>query len=315
MPRGPRLDSPGCLHHVMLRGIERRRIFHDDRDRRDLLDRLSLILPEAGMPCFAWALMPNHVHLVVRTGRIPLARVMARVNTGYALAFNQRHERVGYLFQGRYRSVLVAEESYLLTLVRYVHLNPLRSGLVRSLSALGRHRWTGHATLMGRSDTCFQDTQAVLERFGGPTAEGRRRLLEWMRPELASERDAGEAASHAANRVLGKEGAQVEDRPDEDLPRARSMSQAEPEPEPCLPALIERVCAERDVSVNEVLTASVRSRSVADARAEIAHRACIELGLPGSAVARGLGLSKGAVSQARVRGRALLASEPEKSAP
>jgi len=309
MPRGPRLDAPGCLHHVMLRGIERRRIFHDDRDRRDLLGRLSLILPEAGMPCFAWALMPNHVHLVVRTGLIPLARVMARVNTGYALAFNQRHERVGYLFQGRYRSVLVAEESYLLTLVRYVHLNPLRSGLVRSLSALGRHRWTGHATLMGRSKTCFQDTQAILERFGGPTAEGRRRLLEWMRPELDSERDAPESASHAAKHVLGKERSPVEDRPDEGLTRTRSTSQAEPEPS--MPELIERVCAERDVSVDEVLTASVRSRSVADARAEIAHRACTELGLPGSAVARGLGLSKGAVSQARARGRALLASQPD----
>ena len=79
----------------MLRGIERRRIFHDDSDRRDLLGRLGRILPEAGMACLSWALMPNHVHLVLRTGPIPLARVMARVNTGYACAFNLRHERAG----------------------------------------------------------------------------------------------------------------------------------------------------------------------------------------------------------------------------
>lgn len=297
----------------MLRGIERRRIFHDDRDRRDLLDRLSLILPEADMRCFAWALMPNHVHLVVRTGTVPLARVMARVNTGYALAFNQRHERVGYLFQGRYRSFLVAEESYLLTLVRYVHLNPLRSGTVRSLSALGRHRWTGHATLMGRSHTCFQDTRAILERFGGSTAEGRRRLLEWMRSELVSERDASGAASHAAKRVPGKGESQVENRPVDDWARAQGAPREECEAS--MPELIEQVCAQRNVSVKEVLTTSIRRRSVADARAEIAHRACTELGLAGSAVARGLGLSKGAVSQARIRGRALLASEPRQSDP
>jgi REP element-mobilizing transposase RayT len=316
MPRGPRLDAPGCLHHVMLRGIERRLIFYDDHDRRDLLERLSRILPEAGMRCFAWALMPNHVHLVLRTGPIPLAHVMARVNTGYALAFNLRHARVGHLFQGRYKSILVEQEAQLLALVRYVHLNPLRAGLVDSLEALGRHRWTGHATLLGRSEASFQDAQGILERFGRTTAEARQRLLEWMRAEIDPELDASErsrapeAEWRGAPGARREEGSPAERSPQEDRGGARRALSAEPERN--LPVLIARVCAERDVPEEELL-GGARVRLVAEARAEIVYRACADLGLPGVAVARALGLSKAAVSQARVRGRALLASEREES--
>ncbi len=314
MPRGPRLDAPSCLHHVMLRGIERRRIFYDDRDRRDLLERLSRILPEAGMPCFAWTLMPNHVHLVLRTGAIPLARVMARVNTGYALAFNLRHARVGHLFQGRYKSILVEQEAQLLALVRYVHLNPLRAGLVDSLEALGGHRWTGHATLLGRGEASFQDAQAILERFGRTRAEARRRLLEWMQAEIDPEVDAPERALAPEAEWCGAPGARREGAaPTERSPqpgRARARTAPSVEPERNLPALIARVCAERDVPEGELL-GGARTRVVADARAEIVYRACVELGLPGVAVARALGLSKAGVSQARARGRALLASERE----
>jgi putative transposase len=310
MPRGPRLDAPGSLHHVIVRGIERRRIFYDDRDRQDLLERLSRILPEAGMPCFAWTLMPNHMHLVVRTGPIPLARVMARVNTGYALAFNQRHARVGYLFQGRYKSILIERETYLLTVVRYVHLNPLRARLVRSLEALGRHRWTGHATLLGRAEASFQDAQSILERFGGATAEGRRRLLEWMRAELASGFDASRGDEYVATDARRKGESPAERPARQGRVRRRALSA---EPERSLTGLVARICEARDVPVDELMGASVRTRPVVDARAEIVCRACAELGLPGVAVARALGLSKGAVSRARVRGRALLASESDQS--
>jgi len=316
MPRGPRVDALGCLHHVMLRGIERRLIFYDDCDRRDLLDRLSRILPEAGMQCFAWALMPNHVHLVLRTGPIPLAQVMARVNTGYALHFNLRHARVGYLFQGRYKSILVEQEAHLLELVRYVHLNPLRAGLVGSLAALGRHRWTGHATLLGGGDASFQDSQTILKEFGRTTAEARRRLLEWMRAEIDPVADAPERALAPESDWRDAPGAEreteslAERSPQEGRARARSALPAEPEWS--LPALIARVCAARNVPVDELL-AGVRTRSVSNARAEIVYRARAELRIAGVAVARALGLSKGAVSQARARGRALLVSKREES--
>ena len=147
MPRGPRLDAPGVLHHVMVRGIERRSIFRDTKDRADFLARLAALADAGALVVYAWALLPNHAHLLVRTGQRPLARSMRSLLTGYAGTFNRRHHRVGHLFQNRYKSVVVEEEAYLVELVRYLHLNPLRAGILRDLRALDRYPWTGHAAL------------------------------------------------------------------------------------------------------------------------------------------------------------------------
>jgi putative transposase len=133
MPRGPRLDAPGVLHHVMVRGIERRAIFRDEVDQRDFVARLAAVTAAGAWEVYAWALLPNHLHLLVRTGRRPLGRSMGALLGGYAGGFNRRHRRHGHLFQNRYRSIAVEEEPYLLELTRYIHLNPLRTGLVRDL--------------------------------------------------------------------------------------------------------------------------------------------------------------------------------------
>jgi putative transposase len=129
MPRKSRIDAPGALHHVIARGIARREIFLADADRDDFLKRLADILMESKTACYAWVLIPNHLHLLLRTGTTPLSSVMKRVLTGYAVGFNRRHNRQGHLFQNRYKSILCQEEPYLLELVRYIHLNPLRAGL------------------------------------------------------------------------------------------------------------------------------------------------------------------------------------------
>jgi len=110
MPRGPRLDGPGVLHHVMVRGIERRAIFRDDQDRDDWVRRLAALAEGGAVAAYAWALLPNHAHLLVRTGKRPLGRTMRSLLTGYAGAFNRRHKRHGHLFQNRYKSVVVEEE-------------------------------------------------------------------------------------------------------------------------------------------------------------------------------------------------------------
>src|SRR5512139_4015847 len=99
MPRGPRLDAPGTLHHVMGRGIDRASIFRDDTDRDDFLGRLSGLVFSDAVLVYAWALLPNHFHLLVRSGNRPLARAMRSLLTGYAGAFNRRHRRHGHLFQ------------------------------------------------------------------------------------------------------------------------------------------------------------------------------------------------------------------------
>jgi len=148
MPRQPRLDAPSLLQHVMARGIERRKIFRDDKDRKSFLDRLAVILEENQTQCYAWSLIPNHFHLLLRTGPIPLSKVMRRLMTGYAVTFNKRHKRSGHLFQNRYKSVVCEEDTYLLELIRYIHLNPIRSGLVKDLKELDRYPCTGHSAIL-----------------------------------------------------------------------------------------------------------------------------------------------------------------------
>jgi len=141
MPRGPRLDASETLHHGMVRGIEGRAIFRDAQDREDFLRRLGAVAGATGLALYTWALLPNHLHLLVRTGRTPLAQAMRSLLTGYAGAFNRRHRRRGHLFQNRYKSIVVEAEPYLLELVRYTHLNPVRAKVVADLRALDLNSW------------------------------------------------------------------------------------------------------------------------------------------------------------------------------
>jgi REP element-mobilizing transposase RayT len=153
------------LHHIIARGIERRKIFQDDHDYNNFLDRLGGILTETQTRCYAWAVIPNHFHLLLRTGSTPISTVMRRLLTGYAGSFNRRHRRYGHLFQNRYKSFLCQENTYFLELVRYLHLNPLRASLVEDLKQLDTSSYSGHSVLMGKRKNVWQDTDYVLQWF------------------------------------------------------------------------------------------------------------------------------------------------------
>lgn len=181
MPRKGRIDFPGALHHVVIRGINLARIFQDDNDRREFIRRLKIGLEKTGLSCYAWALIPNHVHLLLRTGVQSLTALMRSLLTGYALYFNRRYKRVGYLFQNRYKSILCDEEAYLLQLVRYIHLNPLRAGLVSSLQELNRFPWCGHSVLLGQQKASWQDVDSVLGLFASTVSEARKSYLEFVK--------------------------------------------------------------------------------------------------------------------------------------
>ena len=174
MPRKSRIDAPGALHHIIARGIEGRRIFENNADRDNFLARLGDILKETGTACYAWALIPNHFHLLLRTGTVPISRIMRRLLTGYALWYNRRHRRDGHLFQNRYKSILCQEDIYLLELVRYIHLNPLRAGLVQDMKQLERHQYCGHSVLTAKRKNDWQDTDKVLGMFGDKAGPARR---------------------------------------------------------------------------------------------------------------------------------------------
>ena len=111
MPRKARINASGALHHIIARGINRNTIFQDDFDRKNFIDRLATILNKTKTVCYAWALIPNHFHLLLRTGLAPVAAVMRRLLTGYARSYNRRHQRHGHLFQNRYKSFLVRKTS------------------------------------------------------------------------------------------------------------------------------------------------------------------------------------------------------------
>lgn len=174
MPRTARLDAAGVLHHVMIRGMERKLIFRNDHDRNDFIDRLSILLPETKTICYAWALIPNHAHFLFRSGPSGIAVLMRRLLTGYAVSFNHRHNRTGQLFQNRYKSVICQEDVYFKELVRYIHLNPVRAGLIPH-AGLEVYPYSGHSALTGRQVRPWQDTSYVLHVFGNTLTTGRKK--------------------------------------------------------------------------------------------------------------------------------------------
>jgi len=174
MPRLARLDMPGLLQHVIIRGVESREIFLDNSDRERFVDRLSDLLIETETLCYAWSLIPNHFHMLLLPTRFKLAVVMRRLLTGYAVTFNLLHNRVGHLFQNRYKSIVCDKDAYLMELVRYIHLNPVRAGLVNNIEELERYPWAGHAVLMGCGKMEGQVTDEVLEYFGQNVTRARK---------------------------------------------------------------------------------------------------------------------------------------------
>ena len=184
MPRTARLDAPGVFHHVIIRGIERRKIFRNKKDREDFLERLGKLLPETRTACYGWAFLSNHAHFLFRTGDIPLSNIMRKLLTGYVVSFNRRHGRHGQLFQNRFKSIVCQEEVYLKELVRYIHLNPVRAGLVADLAGLQGYRYCGHGALMGEAEVKWQDAKYVLAYFGQKAQTARRAYLAYMEDGL-----------------------------------------------------------------------------------------------------------------------------------
>jgi REP element-mobilizing transposase RayT/uncharacterized protein YjiS (DUF1127 family) len=265
----------------MIRGIERRQIFHDTEDYEDFLSRLDRLIPELGFLCFAWVLMPNHAHLALQTGPVPLRRLMARLETGYAVTFNRRHRRVGHLLQNRYQSRLLKSDRDLLGLVRYIHCNPLRAGLVPSAETLGGFPWCGHGALTGvRPTRAFEAPKATLRLLAEEPTEARRQLCHWMRQSPDS--------------------TDFAPRPLEEAPAEQPWPDFASPETVALKELIQAVCTARGLPP-EALGSRRRSRRVLEARSELARRAIRDLGLSSRAVARALGVSDSTVSRALER--------------
>jgi putative transposase len=318
MPRQPRLDAPGALHHVMGRGIERTNIFRIDRDREDFLNRLANQCMEGNLIVYAWCLLSNHFHLLVRTGRQPIFRSMKKLLTGYVVNFNLRHKRTGHLFQNRYKSIICEDDPYLLELTRYIHLNPVRAGMVGELEGLNNYQWAGHSAIMGRVAREWQDIETVLGYFGrGREAVKkyeqfvREGVSQGRKPELVGgglirsvggwsqvlslKRRGVKVASD--ERILGSERfierllSEAEEREKETLRLSRKV--------PDLPTLAREIVKEEGIEESE-LRSGMRKKRVVKGRRILCQLAVRKMGYPGAEVARFLGVTTSAVNRSVV---------------
>jgi len=316
MPRQARLDAPGALHHVIGRSIFGVKLFQTEPDCEDFLSRVADLCRHGHLQVYAWALLPNHFHLLLRTGRQSLAASMRRLLTGFAVNFNRRHKRYGHLFQNRYKSIICEEEPYLLELIRYIHLNPLRRGLVEDIESLSDYPWCGHAALMGKSPRLWQETDTVLARFDKRRRAARSRYeafvregaIRGRRPELVGGgliRSAGgwsevHSLRQKGNRIAADErilggGEFVEGLLAEATERTRATLWRSREGAD-LGALARKISAKEGVTESELRSGSRRHR-VSHARMIFCRQAVTQSGFSGAEVARFLGVTASSVNR------------------
>jgi putative transposase len=164
MARRPRLLAPGVLYHVIVRGNHRQKTFLNQSDYQAYLERLGRYRKRLGITVYAYCLMPNHVHLLAETGSQPLSRFMQGLQQSYTQYFNRKHRKIGHLFQGRYKAIVCDKDEYLLGLVRYIHLNPIRANMVRKVD---EYLYSGHRSYVeGRVSEVLEPAR-VLDMVGG----------------------------------------------------------------------------------------------------------------------------------------------------
>jgi len=301
---------------TMVRGIERGEVFQSDTDRNHFLERLGGILKDTQTICYAWALIPNHFHLLLRTGPVPISTVMRRLLTGYALWYNRKHRRHGHVFQNRFKSIVCDEDVYFKELVRYIHLNPLRAKLVSNLSELDIYPWAGHSSIMGRKQREWQDTNYVLSWFDQKNStgiknyrqfvengidEGKRddlvggglvRTLGGWSQVLSLRKNKGKVLSD--ERILGsnKFVERVIDESEARIKRQLSINERKIHAE----NRIRDKCAEAGININELSGGSRRGK-ISQLRSQLAFDLVERYGLSLAEVGRQLGVSTSAISK------------------
>lgn len=314
MARQARLDIPGALHHIMVRGINKSDIFDDDQDKALFLERLGSNVTEGKCTIYAWVLMSNHMHILFKSGREGISSVMRKLLTWYAQYYNRRHHRTGHLFENRYKSILCDEDEYLLALVRYIHLNPLRAKIVRTMEELDSYRWSGHRAIIGKADNPWMDTEYILSQFGGTrrmALQGYRRFIseETGKDEIKALRGGGLIRSHGGwsqvlamrrrgqkeafdERILGGGdfvNEVLKDAEDRQVRQLRNKRAGR-----TIQMIIDEECRKGGVSPAELRGGSKR-RKVSGVRSLIALRSRDELGQSSAEIARHVGINTSSV--------------------
>ncbi len=301
----------------MVRGINKADIFDDDQDRSRFLERLGDTITEGQCTVYAWALMSNHVHILFKSGKQGISSVMRKLLTWYAQYYNRRHKRTGHLFENRYKSILCDEDNYLLALVRYIHLHPLRAGIVKTIEELNRYPWSGHRTIIGKATHPWVDAEYVLSQFGNT----RRKALHAYRAFMLDGVGQGNIKELTGGGLIRSQGGwsqvlsmqrrgQKEDfderilgggefvhnilkkTKESQLRQVKAMRAGK-----TIQKIIDEECRRQGISIIE-LKGGGKRRKVSDTRALIAARSRAELGLTAAAIARHVGVNTSAISRA-----------------
>ncbi|MDY6856187.1 MAG: transposase [Thermodesulfobacteriota bacterium] len=321
MPRKARIDGPGALNHVIVRGIEGKKIFRSNCDRQNFLDRTGRLILETQTDCFAWALLSNHAHLLLKTGLIPVSVLMSRLLTGYAVWFNRKYRRHGQLFQNRYKSILCQEDLYLKELVRYIHLNPLRVKEVADMKSLNQHPWCGHSVLINTTKQEWQNVDYIYRLFSNEKRIARRRYREFVekgisqgkRPDLSGGGLLRSIGGWTAVKELRKSGIRVKGDErilgDSDFVEDTLRSAGEElEKKYELKAkgydfnrVVQRVAQVMSMGIEEI-TAFGKSPQTVKARSLLCFWAHRKLGMTTIEIGKKLNISQSAVSRSSLRG-------------
>ncbi|MBI4737903.1 MAG: transposase [candidate division NC10 bacterium] len=298
MARRPRIHVPGGLYHVIARGNRRQAIFRSPQDYGGYLRRLEEGLRRTGTRCFAFVLMPNHVHLLLEAGQAPLARLMQGLQQGYTQEFNRRHGLIGHVFQGRYKAILCDRDAYLLELVRYLHLNPIRTKLAQDPAD---YHWSSHRAYLGRERIPWLSAEPVLGMFHSERRVASRAYTRFLAEGLPQgHRD--DLYEVWEQRYLGDERfvERLERQVRETLPKVRAVT---------ITDILRIVAEEFGCSVKEIIS-SGQHRVAAQARHWIALLASEVAGERISAAASVLRRSPGSLSVGITRLRRSLLENP-----
>jgi putative transposase len=310
MPRQPRLDVPG----IMVRGINKTNIFNDDQDKTRFLERLELNVTQGQCSVYAWVLMNNHVHILFKSGKDGISSVMRKLLTWYAQYYNRRHRRTGHLFENRYKSILCDEDNYLLALVRYIHLNPIRANIIATVEQLDCYPWSGHRVVIGKTKYAWMDTKSILSQFGGTKKKAISKYRRFVREGIGEGKSreltgGGLIRSQGGwSQVLSMRGKGRKEEFDERILGDGSFVQTilkEAEEKQLRQIKLKRqgrtiadIIREESRKGNISLKQGNRRNAVSKTRLNIARRSRTELGLSGAEIARHLGVNTSSINRA-----------------
>jgi REP-associated tyrosine transposase len=274
MARKPRIEYEGAFYHVITRGNQRRKVFKEVDDFQKCINLLASYRERYNYSLYAYVLMSNHVHLLLETRTIPLSKILQGVTQSYTMYFNRKYKTVGHLFQGRYKAILCDKDAYLLSLIKYIHLNPVRANMAK---ALGEYRWSSHRSYVKKGKDDIADTDQVLRMFSEDKSRARRLYMAYVDDGIEVKKE--DIYRTVSQRILGEEQFvdTVMEKIDERFENKRKHH------EYSLKNIVETIGKMRGITLNQ-LRGKSRNREILTVR-KLASLAAREFGYKGKEIA------------------------------